>query len=260
MNNIADLQGFLIDLDGTLYLGNQVIPGAADFITTLRENDKRFLILSNNSSKSRKSYQEKLRQLKIEVELTEILTSTIASADFIITNFPRAKVYPVGTPDFEAELISLGIDIDYSNADTVLLGFDTTLTYEKLRIATKFIFEGARFIATHGDVLCPTENGFIPDIGTFIPLFERATGVSPLIIGKPNKSMIDSALGRLQIPVNNVGMIGDRLYTDMKMANTFGLASILVLSGETTADELIFVEPKPDFVFRSVREMIPIIV
>jgi HAD superfamily hydrolase (TIGR01457 family) len=257
MKNISGLEGFLIDLDGTIYLGDHIIPGAPEFISALRRKKKDFLFLSNNSSKSRASYKNKLSRLGIEVNQENILNSTVATADLLSAQFPHATVFPVGTPDFEAELISLGIKISHSDADIVLLGFDTTLTYDKIRNASKLISEGAQFFATHGDVMCPTENGFIPDIGTFIPLFEKATGKSPTIIGKPYRPIIDSALTRLKIAPESIGMVGDRLYTDIKMAKNFALTSILVLSGETKITDLSGSELSPDYVFRSVREIVP---
>ena len=189
----------------------------------------------------------------------EILTSIIASADFLMKQFPGAVVYPVGTPEFEEELLSLGINISHENADVGPLGFDTTLTYEKIKKATRLIRDGARFIATHGDVFCPTEDGFIPDIGTIIPLFEKATNVSPTIIGKPFRSMIDSALSRLNLMPESIGMVGDRLYTDIAMAKTFGLTSILGLSGETKMANLSTSEMHPDYIFPSIQEIIPFV-
>ncbi|MGF3496194.1 MAG: HAD-IIA family hydrolase [Methanolinea tarda] len=259
MKKISELKGYLIDLDGTLYLGNLLIPGAIEYISSLRQKEKKILFLSNNSAKSRTDYVNKLKRLGIEVNQEEILTSTIASADFLMKNFPDAIVYPVGTPEFEAELISLGINISYENADVVLLGFDTSLTYEKIKKAARLICYGASFIATHGDLLCPTEDGFIPDIGTLIPIFEKATNKSPTIIGKPFSSMIESVLSRLNLMPEFIGMVGDRLYTDIAMAKTYGLTSILVLSGETKITDLSGSAMHPDYIFPSVREIIPFI-
>lgn len=257
MKDISALDGFLIDLDGTIYVGDTLIPGANEFIITLRQNQKRFLFLSNNSSKSVNTYRDKLRRLGIDVNREEILNSTIAAADLLSQQFPDATVYPVGTPDFEMELISLGISVSHTDADIVLLGFDTTLTYEKIRHATKLIRNGAHFFATHGDVFCPTEDGFIPDIGTIIPLFEKATNRFPVIIGKPNRPIIDSAVSRLKLTPESLGMIGDRLYTDIQMAKNFDLTSILVLSGETTLSDLSGSDLCPDYVVSSIQELIP---
>lgn len=259
MKKISDLDGFLIDLDGTLYRGKEVIVGAPDFISTIRKKGKKFLILSNNSSMSCKSYQNKLRLLGIDVNVEEILTSTIASIDYLKKNYPDSTVYPVGTLDFVSELHSEGIQITDTNADVVLLGFDTSLTYEKIKTATHMIRQGSHFLATHGDIFCPTDDGFIPDIGTFIPLFEKATGVSPKVIGKPHRDMVESALDRFNKKPECIGIIGDRLYTDIKMAETYGFIGILVLSGETVMNDTLADEVKPDYIFPSVKEIIQVL-
>lgn len=256
MKKISELEGFLIDLDGTLYRGKEVIAGAPEFISTIRKKGKKLLILSNNSSMSCKSYQNKLRLLGIHINLEEIITSTIASIDYLKKNYPDSKVYPVGTSDFVSELQSEGIQITDTNADVVLLGFDTSLTYEKIKRATHMIRQGAHFLATHGDIFCPTDDGFIPDIGTFIPLFEKATGISPKVIGKPNHEMVESAIDRLNKKPERIGIIGDRLYTDIKMAKIYGFIGILVLSGETVMNDILTSEVRPDYIFPSIKEII----
>lgn len=253
---ISDIKGFLIDLDGTIYRGNKLLPGAVDFINMLKRRDKKFLIISNNSSKSRKNYKNKLNEFGIEIDEDQIFTSTIATIGYIKKKYPKSKFCPVGTPEFEYELRSNGVKISKNKGDVVLLGFDKTLTYHKIEVAVRLINNGAEFIATHSDILCPVENGFIPDIGTMIALFEKATNRSPKVIGKPNKEMVESALLKLALPPNQVAMVGDRLYTDMKMAHDFGLISILVLSGETKEEDLSNISPKPDYIFKSIREVI----
>lgn len=253
---ISDIKGFLIDLDGTIYRGNKLLPGAVEFINALRNSDKKFLIISNNSSMSRKSHKNKLNKFGIEVDEDQIFTSTIATIIYLKKNYTESEVYPVGTPEFENELRSNGIRVSKNKGDVVLLGFDKTLTYHKIEVATRLINSGAKFIATHSDILCPTENGFIPDIGSMIALLEKATNISPKVIGKPNKDMVESALLKLAMSKNQVAMVGDRVYTDMKMAHDFGLISILVLSGETKEEDLSNMSPKPDYIFKSIREVI----
>lgn len=250
----------MIDLDGTIYRGNKLVPGAVEFINALKRSDKKFLIISNNSSKSRRDYKNKLNKFGIEIEEGQIFTSTIATTYYLKKNYPKSKVYPVGTPEFEDELRSNDIKIDKNEGDVVLLGFDKTLTYHKIKVAVRLINNGAEFIATHSDILCPVENGFIPDIGTMIALFEKATNRLPKVIGKPNKEMVESALSKLALPLNQVAMVGDRLYTDMKMAHDFGLMSILVLSGDTKEESLLDIPSKPDYVFKSVKDILEVLI
>lgn len=257
---ISDIKGFLIDLDGTIYRGNKLVPGAVEFINMLKRGDKKFLIISNNSSKSRRDYKNKLNKFGIEIDEDQIFTSTIATIDYIKKKYPKSKIYPVGTPEFEYELRSNDVKVSKNEGDVVLLGFDKTLTYNKIEVAVRLINNGAEFIATHSDILCPVEKGFIPDIGTMIALFEKATNRLPKVIGKPNKEMVESALLKLALPPNQVAMVGDRLYTDMKMAHDFGITSILVLSGETKEEDLLDIPSKPDYIFKSVNDILEVLI
>jgi HAD superfamily hydrolase (TIGR01457 family) len=256
MRRLSSIQGFLVDLDGTLYVGNRVIAKAPEFIESLKRLNKSFLIVSNNSSMSRESYKNKLQKLGIDVTAGQIFTSTMATALFLQRRYPGSLVYPVGTPEFEIELRANGIQLSKNEADIVVLGFDKTLTYEKIAHATRLIRDGALFVATHADRFCPTENGMIPDIGPMIALFTSATDVSPKTIGKPNSEMIEGALSLLKLSAAGVAMVGDRVYTDLKMAQDFGLTSVLVLSGEAQRTDLKTLSSMPDYIFESVGDII----
>ncbi len=255
VNDLSAIEGFLIDLDGTLYIGNKLIKGADKFIKYLKMNNIPFLIISNNSSLSTYNYQEKLLGMGIIVDESQIITSTIATINYLKINYPNHTIYPIGTPEFENELTVNGIKIDKNEGDIVLLGFDKTFTYGKLTKGVQLISNGAIFIATHSDILCPVENGYIPDIGTLIASIEIATGRSPKIIGKPNIEIFEFAINKLGLSKEKVAMIGDRIYTDIKLANNYGLKSILVLSGETNIDKLDKIDIIPDFVFDSVMDI-----
>jgi 4-nitrophenyl phosphatase len=254
--SLKGINGLLIDLDGTLYIGDRLIDGADKLLEALKLNNKKFLILSNNSSASRSSYKQRLSRMGILIDEELIFTSTIATINYLKLNYANSIIFPVGTPDFEAELKSHGIFLNNDYGDVVVLAFDKTLTYEKIAKASKLISNGSSFIATHADILCPTENGYIPDIGTMIALLKAATSKEPKVIGKPNKEMVEMAISILALPRDQIAIVGDRLYTDMVLAQKFGLKSILVLSGETKESDLLDSSFKPDFIFNSVKEII----
>ncbi|MGE4275169.1 MAG: HAD-IIA family hydrolase [Candidatus Methanomethylophilaceae archaeon] len=250
-----DVKGFMIDMDGTICKGWNVIPGALEFLQELREKGLPFVLLTNNSSYSRQSYLRKFHSLGFQVELDDILTSTTATALFLRTEREGRTVFPLGTPDFLQEIEEAGIEIREEGADIVLLAFDRSITYEKINRAYHLLLDGAELICTHPDRLCPTEDGYDVDIGPFIDMFRSLTGVQPLVIGKPSRRMVEMASRQMRIPVGGLAMIGDRLYTDIRMAVDGGITSVLVLSGETKAEDLETSEIQPDIVAASVQDL-----
>ena len=256
MNNLSKLKNiecFLLDMDGTLYLGDKLITGARQFVEKVKKKNKKTVFLSNNSSKNKEQYFTKLKKFKIPVNKNEIFTSLSASIIYLKSN-NILKVYPIGTPGFVKELVLNNIKVDDPHPDAVLLGFDTTLTFEKIQRGYDLIKSGVKYIATLPDILCPVEGGYIPDIGGFIAMFKKHTGVSPKIIGKPYPTMIKSAFKRYNCNKKNTAIIGDRLYTDMKMGKRSGILSILVLSGETKSIKNSSVIP--DIVVKNIGKLI----
>jgi HAD superfamily hydrolase (TIGR01457 family) len=253
--NISDAAGFMIDMDGTVYKGGDLIPGAVEFICALKEKKIPFVFLTNNSSNARTYYYEKIRRMGFDVELDNVLTSTIATIRYIKKNREGKKVFPIATPNVEAEIRDSGIPISETDPDIVLLTFDRTITFDKLNRAFHFILGGAELIATHPDDLCPTEDSYDVDIGPFIRLFESLSGCKANIIGKPNRLMLEMAAAEMGVPAERTIMVGDRLYTDIRMAYDAGTTSILVLTGETSTEDLLTSEVKPTFVLDSVADI-----
>ena len=244
----APIEGFLIDLDGTTYIGDSIISGAAMFIECLRIIGKRHLFLTNNSSESAQTYVEKLRRLGIGAQDGGVLTSGDATAMYL-ADAGYTKLFVLGTPSFEMELNEHGFLLTSERPDCVVLGFDKTLNYRKLEIATLLIRGGVPFVATHPDKVCPTEQGYIPDCGAMAAMLSAATDVEPLVIGKPHPLMVQMALKRLNLKPENVVIIGDRLYTDIRMGRDAGIITVLVLTGETTPEILLQdLEIKPHLV------------
>lgn len=246
--DIAAVRGFIIDLDGTMYLGDRVIAGAHALLAVLAATGRRFVFVTNNSSASAASYGAKLRRLGLDVHDTQVFTSGEATAMFVRRS-GWTSAYVVGTPSLEQEFERAGIAVGAASPGCVVLGFDRTLTYAKLERATRMIRQGVPFVATHPDLVCPTPDGYEPDCGSMIALLEAATGIKPTVIGKPEPLLVEMALTKLDLPARDVAVVGDRLYTDMAMARRAGTKAVLVLSGETTRASLDGAADPPDFVF-----------
>lgn len=259
MKNIKDIKCFLLDMDGTIYLGNKLIDGAKDFLNTLKEKKIKYLFLTNNSSKNKDRYVEKLNGLGIEANREDVFTSGEATTIYLNRLKKGAKIFLLGTEDLEEEFEKAGFILVKERAkdiDFVVLGFDTTLTYEKLWIACEYIAEGVTYIATHPDFNCPLEGGkFMPDVGSMIELIKASTGKTPTVIGKPSSHIIEAILNKYSLNKEELAMVGDRLYTDIRTGLDNGLTSILVMSGETNEEMLKETIYKPDFIFNSVKEL-----
>lgn len=255
MSSLADIRLFLLDMDGTVYLGNRLLPGSLDFLHYLAKTGRDHLFLTNNSSRHAGYYAEKLTRLGWSASPAEVLTSGEATALYLSGIKPQAAIYLLGTSDLTEEFAQHGFHLTDQNPDFVVLGFDMTLTYEKLVRACELIRAGVPFIATHPDLNCPTETGYIPDCGAMIALIHASTGVLPKVIGKPNREIIDAMFRKKPGPRNQVAMVGDRLYTDIVMGHNAGVSSILVLSGEACREDIDAAPCKPDFVFAGLGEL-----
>jgi HAD superfamily hydrolase (TIGR01450 family) len=253
---LASLKYFLLDMDGTIYLGPHPIEGAVEFLRFLRESGRGRLFFTNNPTSDATQYSNKLRRMGIEAEPDDILTSGEATARYLVSETPYRRVYVVGMPSFEQELCRAGLDVSDQDPEAVILAFDKSLTYAKLEKACLFLRAGLPYIATNPDKVCPTEYGYIPDCAATAALIAAATDRTPCkYIGKPNPEMVRMALQKLGAAPETTAMVGDRLYTDMQMAYNSGITSILVLSGESTLEDVARAERKPDYVFASVREI-----
>lgn len=260
MDKIKNCKLFILDMDGTLYLGDEVFPGAVDFIRTLEKTGREYIYLTNNSSRAGVDYVNRLLRLGFPCEAKNIFTSGMATALYLKQNFPGAAVYPVGTRAFMGELASYGVRLADKDADVVCVGFDTELTYDKLDKAVHFLRRGAAFIAANPDWVCPMpEDEVLPDCGSICALLTAASGVKPFYIGKPNRSMVDIISSNTGVPNERICCVGDRLYTDIAVAVNAGAVSVLVLSGETTLEMLEDSSAQPDLVLRNVTELAQIL-
>ena len=249
---LKKVQCFLFDMDGTIYLGDKLLPGALEFLRDLDERKVPYYFLTNNSSRSRADYVKKLNLLGLKTPAEKIFSSGEATAIYLKKRGGGTRIYMVGTPSLEKEFTEHGFQLVQDKPDYAVLGFDTTLTYEKLWKLCDFVREGIPYIATHPDINCPTETGFMPDIGAMMALVETSTGRKPdVIVGKPNPPIIEAIVEKTGFSVDQLGMVGDRLYTDIAMGVT-GITTILVLSGETQEGDIESADHQPDFVVKDI--------
>lgn len=256
MKDINEVELFLLDLDGTVYIGDTEIEGAFDTINALRQKGKKICFLTNNSSKSQEAYIEKLAKLGLNISKDEIYTSGMATSEFLIKKFPNKSVFLLGTEALRKELASYNIKFS-DNADIAVLGFDTGLTYDNLYKFCLHLLNGKEYIATHHDNVCPAPLGDMPDVGSFIKMIECATNRLPdYICGKPYSIMANCIKDRFKLENNQIAMIGDRLYTDIAFGLNNDFYSVLVLSGETDKKMLDNSKMCPDLVLGSIKEIL----
>jgi len=255
---LKDIRCFLLDMDGTFYLGDRLIEGSLDFLSALEKTGRTARFLTNNSSRSASVYAEKLRRMGVPEMYRDVISSGHAAARFCLERYPGQKCFLMGTPGLRAEMEALGLPMSDEDPDYVLLAFDTTLQYDRLCRLCDLIRAGKPYVATHPDLNCPTETGFIPDVGSFMALIEASTGRRPdVIVGKPYGGIVEEALRRTGFARHEMAMVGDRLYTDVATGVHHGMMGILVLSGEATLADLAASEVKPDLVFERLSGMIP---
>jgi HAD superfamily hydrolase (TIGR01450 family) len=253
--NLVDIKLFMLDMDGTFYIENKLLPGAQEFINLCRKQNIKFTFLTNNSSKSSSDYIEKLKNLGVIVNENEMLTSGDACIEYLaLKNYPK-DIYLVGTQSLHNAFRVAGFNTNSTNPKAVVLGFDTTLDYEKLCTLCDVVRTGVPYIATHPDFNCPVKNGYIPDVGAVIAFVKAATLRKPnIIIGKPNKTIAKMAAKRAGVPLQKTCMVGDRLYTDIALGKT-GVQTVLVLSGEGKISDVAFSKTKPNFIFKNLDEL-----
>ena len=252
-------KGYIFDLDGTVYLGDKEIDGAAEAINNLRERGDKVIFLTNKPIATRKSYVEKLNRIGIETSLAEVLNSNYLMAIYLKKNLlDEQKVFVIGEqPLFEElEKKSIPITKDESNAEYVVLSWDRQFTYDKLAAAYRAWTKGAKIIATNPDRTCPMEDGQVPDCGAMIGAIEGVTGQSiDLVVGKPSQIMAEAAVEQMKLDYSQCYMVGDRLETDIKMGNSVGMKTILVLSGITKKEMVDSSPHKPTYILNSVKEI-----
>ena len=257
---LSEKKLYIFDMDGTIYLGNRVFPFAIRFIKNLRAAGKKVLFFTNNASHNDDFYVAKLTRLGFEPTREEIMTSGDVTAEFLKRHRAGKSVYLIGTDELVEDFKRRGINLVDESAeccDIVVSSFDTTLTYEKLNAACRFVRNGAEYLSTHPDFNCPVENGFIPDSGAIAAFITASTGKVPTYFGKPYKETVEMIEEVCGVNRKDMVIFGDRLYTDIALGKKHGVCAVLVLSGETLPEDVdkASTAEKPDFVFNSLDEV-----
>jgi phosphoglycolate/pyridoxal phosphate phosphatase family enzyme len=251
-------RGWLFDLDGTIYLGEALIPGADEVVAALRADGRRVAFLSNKPLQTRDDYARKLTRLGIPADAADVINSSLVLARHLAAFDPGAPVFVIGEPPLIAELRAHGLDVrGDARVRWVVIAFDRTFDYAKLNTALQAVRGGARLIATNPDRTCPTDEGEIPDCAGMMAAVEAVTGQAvDTVVGKPSPIILETALAALGVGADECVIVGDRIETDILMGKRHGLATALVLSGVTRADDPRIAELAPDAVLASVRDLI----
>lgn len=260
---LKEITCFALDMDGTVYLGEQWIDGALDFLRAVEDIGKQYIFLTNNSSKNAEAYVRKLAGMGLEIDPDRVVTSGQATISYLKTNFPGKRVFLLGNELLQEEFEKEGILLAQNISDVpevVVTAFDTSLTYQKMCRVCDLVREGLPYITTHPDFNCPTENGFIPDSGAIHAFIHASAFRYPdHVIGKPSGDIMDYLAMRAGVFKEQTAMVGDRLYTDVAAGVNNGYTGILVLSGEAGMQDVYESQVIPDLIFESVKEMIPYI-
>ena len=252
---LRTIEVFLLDLDGTLYLGDSLLPGAKEFLDLLGVKNRQFLILTNNSSLNRSAYQKKLARMGIQVHQNQVFTSGDATLYSLNRNHPGARLFVAGTRPLKNLFRAAGYPVVEENPEVVIVGFDTSITYHTLRKTCDLVRAGLPYLATHPDLNCPVEDGFIPDTGATIAFIAASTGRQPdEICGKPFPAMVAAIRELTHREPEKIAMVGDRLNTDIAMGQA-GIRTILVLSGETSMEQLKDSRFQPDLVIPGIASL-----
>jgi len=258
--SLRDIRCFALDLDGTVYLGDELFSWTLPFLQGLRRMGMHYLFVTNNSSRSARDYYHKLRRMGIPLAPEQIYTSGDATIQYLKRRGGDSRIYLLGTEELHADFEQNGFHTQSRQPEYVVLGFDKTFNYEKFMHACRYIRAGVPFIATHPDLNCPMpDNEMIPDCGALSAAVTAATGVQPKFLGKPHKEMIDGILARAGVAAHELALVGDRLSTDIKAGVLHGILTVLVLSGETQRQDLVDSPVQPDIVVQHLGELLQLL-
>lgn len=252
---LKETQLFVLDMDGTFYLGDGILEGSLDFLEAVKKTGRDYIFFTNNSSKSPENYIQKLAKMNCHITREQIMTSGDVTIGYINSRYPGKTVYLVGTEPLVKSFSDNGIRLTNEMPDIVVVAFDTTLTYEKLERACTYIRNGAIFLATHLDINCPVEGGFIPDCGAFCAAISLSTGKQPKYLGKPFGETVDMVLDKTGEERARIAFVGDRIYTDVATGVNNGAKGLLVLTGETKPGDVSASRVQPDGIYASLGEM-----
>ena len=255
---MKNLKLFLLDMDGTIYLGNRLFDGTLEFLDYIKQSGGKYVFMTNNSSKSVDKYIDKLKKLGISSDENDFLTSTNATVLYLKKRCYK-KIYALGTSSFKKQLADADLpitDVLCDDIDCLCMGFDTELSFQKLEDACILLNRDIDYIATNPDLVCPTEYGYVPDCGSVSEMLFNASGRRPKFIGKPEPEMAYLSMERFGFDKSETIVIGDRLYTDIACGKNAGIHTAFVLSGEGTMDDIEKYNVTPEYIFGNIKKML----
>jgi len=256
IEQIKSKNGFIIDMDGVIYHGNKLLPGAKEFVDWLKNSNKKFMFLTNSSERTPEELQEKLKRMGIEVDADKFFTSALATAMFLISQKPRGSAYIIGEAGLINALYNVGYTMNSVDPDYVVMGESRTYNYEKIEHAVNLVLKGAKLIGTNPDLSGPVEDGIVPSTKALIAPIELATGKTAYFVGKPNPLMMRKGLKKLDCTREETIIIGDRMDTDILAGIGTEIDTCLVLSGITTRVEMQSFAYQPKYVLNGVVDLV----
>ena len=253
LDRLRAAKGVVFDMDGVLYVGSRTLPGVQELLDALALRDKRIMLATNNSMSTPEQYVERLAAMGIAVPAEAILTSALATRDYLLRMLPpESGVFVIGMPALRAQLFAdapfYPVQYGEEQPAALVVGLDRAFDYDKLVAAHAAVRGGARFIATNADATLPTESGLVPGAGAIVAAIQTCTGQEPTVIGKPGPLLLEMAAARMGIVPGEAVMVGDRLDTDVLAGSRAGMATALVLTGVSTRDEIAGAAARPDLV------------
>jgi len=250
---IKSCELFILDIDGTFYLSGKPFEGSRKFVDALGRLGKKLVFLTNNSNRTIESYIDEFAEMGIKLSRDQIVTAGVATAEYLFEEFGPKRVYIVGTDDIKYEFQRVGHTVVEEDPEVVVVTFDKTLTYEKIKKATQFVSKGALFVVTNPDLNCPSSEGPLPDAGAIASAIRKASGVYPnIIFGKPEPKLIEMVIRHNNVGKNETCMVGDRLYTDILAGIQAGTWTVLVLTGEATMEQVQKSPIKPHLIAKDI--------
>lgn len=264
LRRLREAKAWIFDMDGVLYRGTEVLPGVRELLDALTLRERQVMMATNNSMATPEAYERKLSAMGLEISAAEVITSALATRDYLARTLPAgAGIYVIGMPALREQLFD-GTDfhpVQYGEEvpAAVVIGLDLSFTYDKLKAGNAALQQGALFIATNADTTLPTETGLVPGAGSIVAALAAASGQQPMVIGKPETPMLEMAMLRMGVKPEETVMIGDRLDTDILAGERAGMPTVLVLTGVSTREDLASADALPDFVVSDLPSLVEVL-
>jgi 4-nitrophenyl phosphatase len=261
LRRLREAKAWILDMDGVLYRGAEVLPGVKELLDALTLRERPVMLATNNSMSTPEAYERKLAAMGLDIPASAVITSAVATRDYLLQTLPEgAGIYVIGMPALREQLFEgtsfHPVQYGEEQPAAVVIGLDLDFTYAKLKAAHEAIQRGALFIATNADSTLPTEAGLVPGAGSIVAALAAATGQRPIVIGKPETPMLETAMTRMGVPPEEAVMLGDRLDTDILAGERAGMSTVLVLTGVSMREDLSTAEALPDVVISDLPSLV----